>query len=120
ADLFRVARTHENDEGGAVDDAAHGKALPAVPGDHAGLRELFSVELEREESQLRRNAQEDLIGDGARTGEGADDLDMLACAGAPLALELGEDSMIDHVSQDAESVEDERSRWTCGAGQRSP
>src|SRR5215510_14588280 len=59
---------------------------------------------------MRRDYEEDLIGDRSRAREGTDDLDALAMALLPLTLKLGKDPLVDDLAEDAEAVKDDRPR----------
>src|SRR5260370_32620142 len=107
-----IAGAHQDDERRPVDDAAGGELAPAVLRDDSGFRELLRVELERKQRQVSRNPEDELIGHGARARKGADDLDLLSGACAPLTLELRKDSMVEGFAENAASVKDDRAPRT--------
>src|ERR1700693_3670139 len=119
-DAFWLAGAHQDDERCAVHDAAKREPAPALRRDHPCLGELVRVELERQQGQLRRNAENDLVRHGPRSGEGGAELDPLARALPPLALELREDAVVDDVAEDAEPVEHDRARNAGPARHRYP
>ena len=63
---------------------------PALRGRQMRRREPQRVELDREQGEIRGRAHDHLIGDGARAGEGAQELDALP-AFEPLAGAGGDD-----------------------------
>ncbi len=112
-EMPRVPGPDQDDERRPVEHASVWKSPPGRAGEHAAVDQAQGVQFERENSHLRGNTKDDLIGDRPRSGEGTDELDLLAVAALPLRLEGRKHPLIHYFSEDAEPVDDH------GAGRRA-